>query len=360
MIPTSEQKQRLSQVLVESPLWLPIHWRDAPCRLVCAQLTHIQYQQASFLDHRAGIHGVPQAELQWDWVAQAVDSLPIDCHFLFHISHAGSTLLARLLGTHPNILSVREPIILRQCVEHAPPQRTQSTIRLLCRTFLPHQKVLLKPTSVVNEIAATLMQYSQDSRAVLLWTRPEVFIPNLLEGSPGDLDRFTQSRHRRLMDLLPSFSFDPKLAGCLADLSPGQTAAMNWLCEWLSLYQLHSSLPTRCLLVDFDDLLDRWDEGLAEIAHWVGLQDGIAQIDSSAFMSRYSKEPSLAFSPMKRRELTKQAQLSHAVETNKAFEWLLRFRDSRLPLLDSILASCRQTGRSNHSGTSDRKIGRES
>lgn len=344
MIPTSEQKQRLSQVLVESPLWLPVHWQDDPCRLLCAQLSQTQYQQASFLDHRAGLNRVPQAELQWDWVAQAVDSLPIDCHFLFHISHVGSTLLARILGTHPNILSVREPIILRQCVEQVSPQRTQDTMRLLCRTFTPLQKVLLKPTSIINEIAQTLMDLSQDSRAVLLWTRPEIFVPNLLEGSPSDLDRFTQSRHRRLMELLPSFSLDPQLTGDLADLSPGQAAAMNWLCEWLTLYRLHAVLPTRCILVDFDDLLDRWDEGLAQIASWLGLRGGVAEIDPSSFLSRYAKELSVAFGPMRRKELTKQAQHSHGVETNKAVEWLQRFRNPQLPLLDSILASCRKIG----------------
>jgi hypothetical protein len=338
MNPTPEQKQQLSRVLVDSPHWLPIQWRENPCRLLCAQLSQMQYQEASFLDQRAGLQRVPQAELHWDWVSQAVHALPINCHFLFHISHAGSTLLARILGTHPNILSVREPIILRQCLGQVPAQRIPDTMRLLCRTFKPHQKVLLKPTSIVNEIAETLMHLSHESRAVLLWTRPEIFVPNLLEGSPGDLDRFTHSRHRRLMKLLSSFSVDNQLAGRLDDLSPGQAAAMNWLCEWLTLCRLQSALPNRCLFVDFDDLLDRWDQLLPQITSWFDLRGGVAEIAPSSFLSRYAKEPTVAFGPMQRRELTRQAQHAHAMESNKAIEWLLRFCDHQLPLLDSILS----------------------
>ena len=76
-------------------------------------LSRADYSAASFLDRR-----MPQAATGGEWkpwaeVSAATAGLSPRCHFVFHISHVGSTLVARLVDRHPGLFALREPAILR-------------------------------------------------------------------------------------------------------------------------------------------------------------------------------------------------------------------------------------------------------
>src|SRR5262245_23446235 len=75
--------------------------------------TRSEYESASFLDTRMSGPRPFDARVPWTDVDRAAAGLPERCHFLFHISHVGSTLLSRLVGHHPKLFSLREPAILR-------------------------------------------------------------------------------------------------------------------------------------------------------------------------------------------------------------------------------------------------------
>src|SRR5262245_55619754 len=81
------------------------------------RLTKAAYAAASFLDSRLLTHGVPSGWGPWPELRDAAGGLCERCHFIFHISHVGSTLLSRLLGQHPALFSLREPAILRNLAD---------------------------------------------------------------------------------------------------------------------------------------------------------------------------------------------------------------------------------------------------
>src|SRR5436853_4326038 len=91
---------------------------DLPAdRIRFVPLTLAEYAAASFLDARLGIPDTIGWWFTWDEVCQATAGLPEQCHFIFHISHVGSTLLSRLLGQYPALFSLREPAILRNLAD---------------------------------------------------------------------------------------------------------------------------------------------------------------------------------------------------------------------------------------------------
>ena len=77
------------------------------------------YRAASFLDDRMFEQWRDVRVLPLPTVTLASASCSRqDAGWIFHIGHVGSTLLARMLGEIENVLSVREPRILRDCAFH--------------------------------------------------------------------------------------------------------------------------------------------------------------------------------------------------------------------------------------------------
>src|SRR5438046_4135658 len=100
------------EALTASPLLYPIALDPRADAVRLVRLTAADYAAASFLDARMLPADAPHAWVPWAGVRRAAAGLAPRCHFIFHISHVGSTLLSRLLGQHPALFSLREPVIL--------------------------------------------------------------------------------------------------------------------------------------------------------------------------------------------------------------------------------------------------------
>jgi hypothetical protein len=105
--------EALHATLVSSPVLFPLDVNPAGDAVLFVSLTEDDYREASFLDRRIlrpeSRTGVVPRGLMRPWLAP----LPRNCDFIFHVSHAGSTLLSRLLGCHDRVFSLREPAVLR-------------------------------------------------------------------------------------------------------------------------------------------------------------------------------------------------------------------------------------------------------
>lgn len=147
--------------LRDSPELFPIDLQPATDTAALLQLSRVDYEKASFLDTRLDRRPValpPFAELE-----AAAHGLPVACDYIFHIGHVGSTLLSRLLGTHPRVFSLREPLALRTFAQaHADPapwtnaelaRRMAVFLALYSRPWTADQRALVKATSLVGEIA---------------------------------------------------------------------------------------------------------------------------------------------------------------------------------------------------------------
>src|SRR5947207_3329200 len=100
-----------------SPALYPIAMDARADAVQLVRLTKADYEAASFLDVRMLTPGVPSGWGPWAELREASAGLPERCHFIFHISHVGSTLLSRLLGHHPALFSLREPALLRHLAD---------------------------------------------------------------------------------------------------------------------------------------------------------------------------------------------------------------------------------------------------
>ena len=291
------------------------------------------YRSASFLDdrmlqdqHFAGI--VP-----WTSVAEAVpEDARTDARWIFHIGHVGSTLVARLLGEIPGVLSVREPRILRD-LAMLPERRAEflPTIqKLFSRTFADEDVALVKATSFVSEIAAELVPPGE--RALFMYATPRNYIGSILAGpnSVQELEALAPSRAQRTKSRAPLP--DPR--------SAAEAAAAAWACEMTALEAAADAMPNRHLAwADFDAMLADMAGELARVATLFGFAAQAEQIQAIAtgpLMSRYSKATEFEYSPSLRRDLIAEATEANRADIDSALA-MLQSAAENSPLLERAL-----------------------
>lgn len=308
------------------PLWATPHWfaqlidanRD---RLLLVQRSEQDLRAASFLDDRSVPKDAQRRVVAWDSVA---GSCPSDAHrdvqYIFHIGHVGSTLIARLLGEVPDVLSLREPLPLRTfaeqlAIEGQPestwtpesiPQRIDVLNALLSRTFRPGQRALVKATSFVSEIAPRIVPAG--SRVLLLYDRAPVYLANILAGdaSRQELQLLAAPRLTRLNRRLGEPLWK------LWELDEAGKAALAWAAEMTSLHQAAERLPSgHALWIEFERFLAAPAATLARIADFLGIAmpaDVSAQLCAGPLMQRYSKALEHDYSPDLRRQVLAQSE----------------------------------------------------
>ena len=301
----------------QSPALYPIEAPGSGLRLI--RLDEAAYAAASFLDARILSAGRELWTADWAALLSAAHDLPRRAHFIFHIGHAGSTLLSRLLGEHPALFSVREPALLRDLATgEQPAERLAPLLALFSRTWRPAQTAAIKATSFVSEIGAGLLAASDGGRAILLASTPPTYLRTILAGPASRQESLAlaASRQARL---------ERRLRASLACRSEGERIAMGWLCETLALHAIAEGAPDRVLWLDFDRLLLEPAATLRHAFARFGARPGDIDVEALAggpLMTRYSKAPEHAYDAGLRRRLLDQAEREEAVEVRRGMDWL--------------------------------------
>ncbi|HEY2786571.1 MAG TPA: hypothetical protein VGJ05_16515 [Fimbriiglobus sp.] len=297
------------------------------------RLTRTEYDEASFLDARMFGSPPPPARYPWGEVERATEGLPERCHFIFHISHVGSTLLSRLLGQHRDVFALREPAVFRTLADAhlalnhprcpwTPAEfvrRTGVFLSLYSRTFVPDQTAVIKATSYVGELSEMFLNRIPTARAVLMFVPPRTFLRALLGGAMTDITRAVGKRLFRLNRRLEC----PRWK--LSDLSPGEAVAMTWLCEMLALSAAAARFPDRCLWVNFDRFLQNPVSGLAEAFQHLNVDAAATEVQkicSGPLLGQYAKAPTQKYDADLRERLLQQGEALHAAEIHKGMKWL--------------------------------------
>lgn len=336
-IPTPDSTSNETATLVGTPAWLPL--ATAPAQTVrLIRLTEADYRAASFLDARILQRSPPEAVCPLTTLTAAAALLAPNAQFIFHIGHVGSTLLSRLAGEHPNLFSLREPTLLREVAQAADEAGSGLTLsqrlRLLSRTWRPEQRALIKATSFVSEIAANLLACTADSRAILLYASPLIYLRTILAGPNSRLETRTlapirlERLRRRAGSLLP----EPH--------REGQWVAMSWLCEMSALEEAAMRFGRRVRWMDFERFLLEPGARLAEMFDAVGVSPDTRLIETvlaGPLMQRYSKAPEHAYDPDLRRRVLAQADHEHAAEIRSGMDWLAA-QCTAHPLIAAALA----------------------
>ncbi len=313
--------------LLASPELFPLTLEPARDMVEFRAMPAVEYERASFLDLRLTAPSVLAAPFAD--VSAAAASLPVACDFIFHIGHVGSTLLSRLLGTHPAVFSVREPQALRVFAQaelagqpwtpDALDARMATFLALYSRTWRPGQRSLIKATSLVSELAVRLLGLAPRGKALLMTVTPETYLATILGGpnSRVELAAAAPARRARLARRMGR-----TFAG---EFSEGELAAMSWACETAALHAAAGAFPDRTAWIDFDAFLADPAAGLSQALttlHGRADPAEVQRLAQSAYFQRYSKAPEYVFGPEARAAVLGEARHEHAAEIRRGLAWL--------------------------------------
>ncbi|HEY2067936.1 MAG TPA: hypothetical protein VGG48_00145 [Rhizomicrobium sp.] len=308
----------LAQALTASPELFP-HSLDVDRGTVSLiRLTEGAYRSASFLDGRILTPQTLSRTIPLPELTTAAAGLPEACDFIFHIGHVGSTLLSRLMGAHPAVFALREPLILRTLAQSPAAMSNLPTfLKLWSRTFHSQQRAVVKATSFASEIAPTILE--RGPKGIFLFVPAETYLATILGGpnSRQEARTLATSRFARLQK-----RSDKPLA---QPASEGELIAMSWACEMAALRAVPSS--ERVLWLDFNHVLADPAASLAQCFHHLGIDATTAQIATilaGPDMRTYSKAQEYDYDAQLRQDVLNQARREHGAEIRRGMRWLER------------------------------------
>jgi hypothetical protein len=309
--------------IAASPAWLPLEPDGNAVKLV--RLDEPAYQAASFLDQRLLQQGFEVQRCSSATLVSAARPLPARQHYLFHIGHVGSTLIARLVGAHTGYFVLREPAVLR-ALAAGPPTSTglpelPVVLALLSRTWHVNQQPVIKLTSFANELAHDMLAAAARPAAVCMFVQPIHYLRGILAGPNSRVEsrQLAPARLRRLAQRAQQREWQPQ------PRSEGESIAMSWLSEMATLRQATRGLQREVLWMDFDAFLAEPAGALQAIFGALGEVPVTAEIEAlvhGPLMRQYSKAPAHAYDAGLRRAVLAQADHEHADEIRRGMDWL--------------------------------------
>jgi len=327
----------LLDALGASPALYPMRFGQFLDRMQLIRMTEAAYRAASFLDTRytppEGQGSVVPLAALAKALAGAADRRPL--HFIFHIGHAGSTLISRLLDETGHVLSLREPLplwslacaqdVLSQAESLISEAQFDSCVDLLLRLwsrgFPSTRAVILKATSSAARVGSRFMAAWPGARAIYLDLAADSYLATMLRARTSDLKSFAPERIRRLERFIGAPP--PPLHA----MSLGEIAALGWLAERLTEHRLLAEMGGRILQLDFEAYLACQEEAMAKILAHFQLDPGpgyLRHLAGSAVLRRYSKDLSQGYSPDLRVRIMSESRSMNAVEIRKGLDWLER------------------------------------
>ena len=307
--------------LAEHAKWLAQAYDPGKQLVRFVRMTAEDYRAAAFLDDRIFDRQRDVRVMPWSDVAKAAAKLPNEARWIFHIGHVGSTMVARMLGEVPDVLSVREPRILRDLATLPSDQANSMApvVGALCsRRFGDEGFALVKATSFVSEIAPLLAGPGQP--LIFMHVSAPSYIATILAGenSVKELHALHDYRAKRMADRVPAMAH--------AARSDAHRAAMSWACEMTSLEAAAEAMPDRQILwLDFDRFLESPASSLVQAAAHCGAEFSLEQADaitSGPLMQRYSKALEYEYGPDLRSELQEESRKLHGRDIQAALAML--------------------------------------
>jgi hypothetical protein len=257
--------------LIADPQWFPSRWNPQDGTIQFVRLTRAEHDSVTFLgDEYLAPLNAPSTMLALSDVARALPpSLPSP-QYIFHSAFCGSTLLSRALNVPGSAMSLKEPQILNTVTEAARSnalsrETLQTIVGLLARPFGPNERVVIKPSNVVNLLATGLLEIDSGSNAIFLYAPLNGFLQSIADkGLWGRI--FARQLFRTLQsDTGLTFGYSVEETLDLTDL---QAAALAWLMHHAQAAALMTRLPGRVRTLNSETFLARRSETiLASAAH---------------------------------------------------------------------------------------------
>jgi hypothetical protein len=250
-------------------------------------------------------------------------------NFIFHSAYCCSTLLARAFDIEGRAMGLKEPVILNDMVgwrrRGAEPRQLgavlDNALALLAQPFSPGEQVVVKPSNILNPLAAAMLGLRPQSKALLLYAP----LPDYL-GSVAKKGLWGRLWVRELfITLLDQGAVDLGLGEKnYLDLTDLQIAAAGWLAQHALFAELVERFgPERIRTLDSATLMERPADAVARLSVLFGVGLDKAAVDSvvaGPAFTRHSKSDT-DFTPEDRAAEQRDAASVHADEVEKVAKW---------------------------------------
>lgn len=309
--------------------WLPHRYDPAGDAFHFVPVTRAQHRAISFLTDEY----LPQAKTpspigRLEAMAQAAPAGPV--HFIFHSAFCCSTLLVRALDRDGLVMGLSEPVVLNDIVGWRHRGATEvrqiadvmdNSLALLSRPFQNGEAIVIKPSNLVNPLAAAFMALRPESRALALYAPLEDFLGSIARKGLWGRIWVRDLYGKLLREGHALFGMDADQQLRLTDI---QVAAVCWLAQhqiFLQLIDRYGSKRVRSL--DSETLTDDPAKALENLSLHFGLPASPEAVEAMAngpAFSRHSKSGS-RFSAADRQKEKADGLSAHADEVGKVLAW---------------------------------------
>jgi hypothetical protein len=254
---------------------------------------------------------------------------PAPLHFVFHSAYCCSTLIARAFDRPGWAMGLKEPVILNDIIGwrrrggQGPDMASvlDDVLTLLGRPFSPGEAVIVKPSNIVNGMAAAILALRPGAQALLLYAPLRTYLASIAKkGLDGRLWVRTLLLGM-LDDKLVDLGFGPRDYLGQSDL---QVAAVGWLAQQRLFARLVVQFgPDRVRTLSSEDLLSNPASALGQLAAHFGMPLGAATLDeiiAGPAFTRHSKFDA-DFAKAEREKEHSAAEQIHSDEIEKVVIW---------------------------------------
>jgi hypothetical protein len=192
-------------------------------------------------------------------------------------------------------------------------------IRLLARPFEAGEAVIIKPSNLVNGLAAALLTMRPDARAILLYAPLELYLASIADKGLWGRLWVRDLLLKQLKDGYADLGFEPEEHFLQTDL---QVAAVGWLAQHQLFNRLAERFGDRVRTCNSEMMLDAPGEALIAAARLFGLGTSASALDDvvGRIFTRHAKFGN-AFGREDRLAGQRQAMEAYGDEIEKVAVW---------------------------------------
>jgi hypothetical protein len=315
---------------LSDPQWLAHRFDETTDSIRFLHCTRAERSAAPFLTD----DNLPTRAMSERGRADAVAGIaPANTAFIFHSAYCCSTLLANVFDLPGTSTALKEPQILNDMVgwrhRGADPAAVGKvlgdSIALLARPFEVGERVVIKPSNVVNGLASAIFELCPQTPAILLHAPLRTFLTSIARKGMWGRLWVRELLSRQLVDGLVTLGFEPRDHLLHTDL---QAAAVGWLAQQQLFAALLARWPGRLRSLNSETLIGEPQASVGAAAMHFGIDLGdeqVAAIVASAF-SREAKSGG-TFVPGQRDADRQAGEALHAEEIDKVSIWAAAVAD---------------------------------
>lgn len=281
---------------LQHPTWLAHRYDAANDAFQFRQVARERHAELPFLtDQHLGVEPSPLVIAAADVAAMQSSASPAPIHFIFHSAYCASTMLVRLFDLPGRAMGLSEPQLLNDMVgwrrrganvaDHA--RGMALSLALLGRPFGSGEAVVVKPSNIVNPLAAGMLTLSPASRALFLYAPLADFLLSVARKGLWCRLWCRELLEGYLQEGFVDLGFVARDYFRQSDL---QVAAVGWLAQQANFARLAERFGDRITVLDSRELTRNPATSAATLAAHFGIA-GLSERDFAAHpaLSRDSK-----------------------------------------------------------------------